>query len=90
MCQVLQISRSGYYDWQGRGESQRSQRDQVLLNAIRKIHHDSKQAYGAIKTWQATTSRSGLWQAPSGAAQAVGRHGSAAEKKTSTGLSVSS
>jgi len=53
MCQVLQISRSGYYDWQGRGESQRSQRDQVLLNAIRKIHQDSKEAYGTIKTWQA-------------------------------------
>jgi Transposase and inactivated derivatives len=53
MCQMLQISRSGYYDWQGRGESQRSQRDQVLLNAIRKIHQDSKEAYGTIKTWQA-------------------------------------
>jgi putative transposase len=53
MCQVLRISRSGYYDWHSRGESERSQRDQVLLNEIRKIHQDSKEAYGAIKTWQA-------------------------------------
>ena len=53
MCQVLQISRSGYYDWQSRGESEHSQRDQVLLKEIRQIHHDSKEAYGAIKTWQA-------------------------------------
>lgn len=53
MCQVLQVSRSGYYDWHDREESERSQRDQVLLNEIRKIHHDSKEAYGAIKTWQA-------------------------------------
>jgi len=53
MCQVLQISRSGYYDWQGRGESPRSQRDQVLLKEIRKIHEQTKEAYGAIKTWQA-------------------------------------
>lgn len=53
MCQVLWISRSGYYDWRSRGESRRSQRDQVLLNEIRKIHHDSKEAYGAIKTWRA-------------------------------------
>ena len=52
MCQVLRISRSGYYDWQGRGESERSQRDQVLLKEIRKIHHESKEAYGAIKTWR--------------------------------------
>ena len=50
MCQVLQISRSGYYDWQSRAESERTRRDQVLLKEIRKIHQDSKQAYGAIKT----------------------------------------
>jgi len=38
MCQVLQVSRSGYYDWAGREESDRSQRDRVLLKEIRKIH----------------------------------------------------
>ena len=27
MCQVLQVSRSGYYDWQVRKESERSRRD---------------------------------------------------------------
>lgn len=53
MCQVLKVSRSGYYDWQGRGESPRSQRDQVLLKEIRQIHEQTKEAYGAIKTWQA-------------------------------------
>ena len=53
MCQVLQVSRSGYYDWQGREESERSQRDQVLLKEIRQIHEQTKEAYGAIKTWQA-------------------------------------
>jgi len=44
MCQLLQISRSGYYDWQSRAESERSRRDQVLLKEIRKIHYDSKEA----------------------------------------------
>jgi hypothetical protein len=29
MCQVLQVSRSGYYDWAGREESKRSQQDRV-------------------------------------------------------------
>jgi len=53
MCQVLKVSRSGYYDWQGRSESPRSQRDQVLLKEIRQIHEQTKEAYGAIKTWQA-------------------------------------
>jgi len=53
MSRVLQVSRSGYYDWIGREESQRSQQDRVLLKQIRQIHQESKQAYGAIKTWQA-------------------------------------
>ena len=44
MCQVLQVSRSGYYDWSGREESERSQRDRVLLKEIRKIHQDTKEA----------------------------------------------
>ena len=53
MCQVLEISRSGYYDWYGRKECGRSQRDRILLTEIRKIHQDTKEAYGAIKTWRA-------------------------------------
>src|SRR5438132_4762392 len=52
MCQVLQVSRSGYYDWAGREESERSQRDRVLLKEIRKVHQDTKEAYGATKTWR--------------------------------------
>ena len=51
MCKVLQISRSGYYDWAGREESKRSQQDRVLLKEIRKIHQETKEAYGATKTW---------------------------------------
>jgi putative transposase len=58
MCQILQISRSGYYDWRVRKESERSRRDQVLLNEIRKIHQEMKEAYGPIKTWR-TLQRSG-------------------------------
>jgi putative transposase len=53
MCQALQVSRSGYYDWRVRPESRRDERDRVLLREIRKIHEQSKQAYGAIKSWRA-------------------------------------
>lgn len=53
MCRVLKVSRSGYYDWAKREESERSQQDRVLLKEIRKIHQDTKEAYGATKTWQA-------------------------------------
>jgi putative transposase len=53
MCRILEVSRSGYYDWAEREDSERSQQDRVLIKEIRQIHQDSKQAYGATKTWQA-------------------------------------
>src|SRR4029077_13156754 len=52
MGQVLQVSRSGYYDWQVRKECERSRQDGVLLKKIRKIHLEMKEAYGATKTWR--------------------------------------
>ncbi len=51
MCQVLEVSRSGYYDWCGRGECRRSMGDKVLIKEIRKVHEGNKEAYGAVKTW---------------------------------------
>lgn len=53
MCQVLQVSRSGYYDWARRKESQRRQQDRLLLKEIRRIHQESKETYGTTKTWRA-------------------------------------
>ena len=53
MCRVLQVSRSGYYDWDRRKESKRSQQDRVLLEEIRRIHQQTKEAYGATKSWRA-------------------------------------
>lgn len=53
MCGVLKVSSSGYYGWCSRGESKRSREDRVLLEEIRKVHENHKQAYGAVKTWRA-------------------------------------
>ena len=47
MCQLLEVSRSGYYAWQSRPESQRAQDDRVLLEAIKRIHAASGGVYGA-------------------------------------------
>lgn len=52
MCTVLEVSRSGYYGWRGRGESRRSIADRRLLQKIRELHLIARQAYGAIKTWK--------------------------------------
>lgn len=47
MCRVLEVSRSGYYDWLERPESSRARRRQILLTKIRQIHIENKQIYGA-------------------------------------------
>jgi len=51
MCAVLDVSRSGYYDWRGRSKSARAARDEVLLGHIRRVHASCHEAYGAKKTW---------------------------------------
>lgn len=46
MCRVLDVSTSGYYDWQDRGESERHRSNAELLGAIKSIHTTSRQSYG--------------------------------------------
>ena len=53
MCKVLGVSRSGYYDWKRRRPSKRSIRDNELTVEIRRIHGESRENYGTIKTWEA-------------------------------------
>ena len=53
MCRAFGVSASGYYAWCTRPDSQRTQQNKVLLDHIRRIHQVSRQAYGAVKTWQA-------------------------------------
>ncbi len=45
-CQVLGVSPSGYYAWQGRRPSARSVADGVLTERIAKIHEASRGTYG--------------------------------------------
>lgn len=52
MCRVLEISRSGYYDWIQRSPSKRSIANANLLTHIQAVHQQFRQAYGAVKTWK--------------------------------------
>jgi transposase InsO family protein len=47
MCQVLDVSRSGYYDWKNRKPSKRQACRQKLLEQIRQTHLQSRQLYGS-------------------------------------------
>lgn len=47
-CRVLNVSRSGYYDWRGRPASAREQENTLLLKLIEEIHADEDmKTYGA-------------------------------------------
>jgi len=52
LCKVLQVSRSGYYDWLNREPSSRTLANNKLLEHIRTAHVKHREAYGAFKTWQ--------------------------------------
>lgn len=46
------MSVSSYYDWRSRPVSQRVLENEKLLFEIQRIHQDSKENYGTIKTWK--------------------------------------
>jgi putative transposase len=47
MCQVLGVSRSGYYSWLKRKPSKRALEEEKLMEQIRAIHKKSKGTYGS-------------------------------------------
>ena len=53
MCEVLSVSRSGYYAWLKNPESKRKQSNNKLREKIRTIHRDSGEAYGSPRVYQA-------------------------------------
>ena len=47
MCELLKVSRSGYYAWRSRPESGRAKQDRELMPKIRRIHETSQGTYGS-------------------------------------------
>ena len=46
LCQMLNVSRSGYYSWSTRTESRRNRENKALLEQIITIHQASRETYG--------------------------------------------
>jgi putative transposase len=46
LCEVLGVSRAGYYAWKQRPASARRRRDIELMDVIRAVHGESKATYG--------------------------------------------
>jgi transposase InsO family protein len=47
LCQVLGVSRSGYYAWRKRPLSPRKMANQILMEQIKASYHKSRQTYGS-------------------------------------------
>ena len=47
VCRVLNVSRSGYYEWASRLDSPRRPENELLLKQIRRIHEESRGTYGS-------------------------------------------
>lgn len=45
-CETLSVSRSGYYSWTGRPQSQRAKQNKILIVELRRIHEESRLTYG--------------------------------------------
>lgn len=52
MCEVIGVSRGGYYSWLRRPESKRNIENRNLKTEIRSIHAQSKRIYGSPKVYE--------------------------------------
>jgi putative transposase len=52
MCQTLQVSTSGWYDWVGRTPSPRQQEREKIAQAAARSHFESNRIYGYRKVWE--------------------------------------
>jgi len=53
VCDVLEVSRSGYYAWRDRAPGRRAQRRRQLAEKIQAIHEENGQVYGSPRVFRA-------------------------------------
>lgn len=53
VCEVLEVSRSGYYAWLKRPQSARLARREQLAVKIAQVHHQSERRYGSPRVFEA-------------------------------------
>ena len=47
MCELFDVSRSGYYAWKQREPSKRQRENEALKVEIKEIHRESRETYGS-------------------------------------------
>jgi len=74
MCEMLDVSTSGYYAWRKRPVSQRQRSNDQLLIAIRQTHENSRQTYGSPRI-HAALQREGIQVGKHRIARLMRQHG---------------
>ncbi|QJD85265.1 IS3 family transposase [Cohnella herbarum] len=49
MCRVMEVSRSGYYKWLGRSESERERQHKEWTEQVKEVYDQNRQLYGSPK-----------------------------------------
>src|SRR5690625_5243280 len=49
MCQVLGVTKSGYYDWRKRPKSEQKKKKEALTKEVKRVFIESKKRYGSPK-----------------------------------------
>ena len=81
MCEVLEVSRSGFYAWRSRPESQRSKHHHTLIKEIKKIHTDrDMKSYGSPRIHRELLSR-GIACSENTVAKLMNKHSLAAKTR---------
>jgi transposase InsO family protein len=57
MCEVLGVSRGGYYAWRGRPTSAAAARRTELVERIRGAHRESRETYGSPRVYRELRAR---------------------------------
>ena len=52
MCEIFEVSRSGYYTWKNRTVSSRQMKQQELTQAMKEIHQETREVYGSPRMHQ--------------------------------------
>ena len=52
MCEIFEVSRSGYYTWKNRTVSSRQMKQQEMTQAMKEIHQETREVYGSPRMHQ--------------------------------------
>lgn len=80
MCLALEVSRSGYYAWLGRGESKRALSNKELLKEIERVYRESRRTYGYLRITR-KLNREGIFCSKNRVARLMRKNGIVAKTK---------